>query len=652
MKKIILAASILLAINTQAQKDHTCGAAKRYNNHLEKSAGLTVAQIAETERYDQHFIFLDIAMNNTSTTVSGMAGLEATARENLDSALLELHPFLLITQIRVNNIPTPFSRVSNVVKVPVNVLQGQNFKIEVDYSGTPPTAGTNPFGGSGLTNASSPSWGNQVTWSLSESYSAYEWFPCKQSLKDKADSSSVKVTVPNACKAGSNGLLENVVDLGNGTTRYEWMNRHAIDYYLISVAVAQYVEYNVYANPTGAPNPILIQNYIYNNPQTLPYFQSDIDETVDFLELYSDLFGMYPFADEKYGHCMAPLSGGMEHQTMTTQGYFEKSLTAHELAHQWFGDNVTCASWTDIWVNEGFASYAEYIMLENLYAGNEVQDMQDRHDNIMSQPGGSVWVLDSLNEGAIFSSRLVYDKGAAIVHSMRFALNDDNAFYQGLQDYQNDFADSTAYATDIQNAWENASGVSLNNYFSEWYYGEGYPTYSAKWNTIGGNLIFQISQTVSKPSVTPMFTNDLEVKFTRNGAPDTIIRVAVNAMQNQYVIPGMGNVTSINKIDPNNWIINKVGTIQYDGALVSLDENLLANDFNIYPNPLNGENLQITVNDDQEYTVIIYATNGKQLLNQTFKNQVQLNFDYAQGSYILELKSKDGRIANRKLLKL
>src|SRR5690606_34514429 len=134
------------------------------------------------------------------------------------------------------------------------------------------------------------------------------------------------------------------------------------------------------------------------------------ENTADFIELFSGLYGMYPFADEKYGHCMAPISGGMEHQTMTTQGFFEKSLTAHELAHQWWGDYVTCGTWANIWINEGFASYSEYLMLQNLFPSQAAGDMQQRHTNIMSQAGGSVWVADSTDESAIFDSRLVYNK--------------------------------------------------------------------------------------------------------------------------------------------------------------------------------------------------------------------------------------------------
>jgi aminopeptidase N len=389
-------------------------------------------------------------MTNTSTYLSGTGRMDATAIQNIDSALLELYPTLTISEIRLNGIPTAFSRTGTVVKAFVGVISGETFSLEIDYSGNPPTAQTNPLGGSGITAGSSPSWGNKVVWTLSEPFSAMEWFPCKQSLTDKADSSFVSVTVPDTCKAGSNGVLTSIDTLGNGFLKFNWQHRHPIDYYLISIAVAKYVDYSYFVSPVGAPNPILVQNYIYNNPQTLPNFIDEINETGDFIELFYDKYGPYPFEDEKYGHCMAPISGGMEHQTMTTQGFFEKKLTAHELGHQWWGNNVTCASWCDIWINEGFASYSEYLMLENLYPAEKTQHMLDVHQNVKTQTGGSVWVLDSLNESRIFSGRLTYDKGAAIVHTIRFLINNDSLFFEGLRAFQVTFKDSTATGVDFK----------------------------------------------------------------------------------------------------------------------------------------------------------------------------------------------------------
>ncbi|MES2798429.1 MAG: M1 family aminopeptidase [Bacteroidota bacterium] len=637
MKTLFLLLLATLPAFTFAQEElfSTCSKKTKHSNSQLKSASLSVAQIAETEKYDVHFYGLNIAMNNVVTTVAGTGEIHASAKVPLDSALFELFSTFTISQIRVNGNPVNYSRVGSAIKVPVNAVATEQFIIAVDYSGTPPTAQSNPLGGSGMTNASSPSWGNRVTWSLSEPFSAYEWWPCKQSLTDKADSCAVKITVPDSCKAGSNGVLENVVDLGNGFSRYEWKHRHAIDYYLVSVAVAKYVEYNVFANPVGAPAPILIQNYIYDNPQTLINFQNEIDETVDFMELFYALFGPYRFEDEKYGHCMAPISGGMEHQTMTTQGFFEKNLTAHELAHQWFGDNVTCASWSDIWVNEGFASYGEYLMLENLYVGQQVAKMADVHDNVMSQLGGSVWVLDSLNEGQIFSSRLTYDKGAAIVHQLRYLVNNDAQFFDILQDFQLDFGDSTAKGVDVKESFESSTGLDLTSYFEQWYFGQGYPTYSLKWNEIGDDILIKLTHTASVPGVTPTFTNPISVRIVRVGAADTIVRLNVTANEDWYVLTNAGNANSM-QIDPANWIVNKVGTVQFDASLVDLGELSTVQTI-VYPNPTS-DIVTIKTSKVGKLNYVLYQMNGQIAKTGSVSSNESIDLKMLQqGNYLLEI---------------
>lgn len=641
MKNKILLSLLFLPFFQFAQDSHgSCSSIKKHSNSMLKSNTFTIAQIAQTELYDVHYYFLNLNMTNTTTTLSGSAQIHAKARTNLDTALVELFQTFVISSIEVDGNPVSYTRQSSALKIPVNKLQGENFVIHVNYSGTPPTSATNPLGGGGMTNDNSPSWGNVVTWSLSEPFAAYEWFPVKQSLKDKADSCAIWVTVPTNCKAGSNGVLQQVVDLGNGTHRFEWKHRHPIDYYLISVAVAKYVEYNVTANPAGS-GPVLIQNFIYDNPATLPNFQDDIDETVDFLELYADLFGPYPFADEKYGHCMAPISGGMEHQTMTTQGFFNPTLTCHELAHQWFGDHATCSSWADIWVNEGFASYAEYIMLEYLYPGDELQDMLDRHDNIMSQTGGSVWVLDSLSDGSIFSGRLVYDKGAAIVHTLRFLINDDPIFYDALKEYQIIYGDSVASGIELVEVFENESGKDLSNFLEEWYFGEGYPTYSVRWNTMGSDLLLEINQTTSVPGVTPFFTNDLELRFDRSGVADTTIRFEITGTQNQFLIPNASNYVNITQIDPNNWICNKTNGIVKDvNFTAGIEDNPNKPRISVFPNPSNGP-VTITMGTFGDYSLVLMDAKGSIITSQEFTSWTTLDLkNEAQGTYILQVVSK------------
>jgi aminopeptidase N len=605
-----------------------------------KSASLTEAEIAKTELYDVSYYFLDLNMTNTSTYLSGSVEIHAKAKVNLDTALVELFESLSISQVQVNGSTVAFNRISNRVNIPVNTLANTAFVLKIYYAGNPPTAQTNPLGGSGLTAGTSNTWGNKVVWSLSEPFSAYEWFAVKQSLTDKADSCAVHITVPDTLMAGSNGLLENVVSLPNNKKRFEWKHQHPIDYYLISVAVAKYIDYSIYANPVGTPNPVLIQNFIYDNPNTLPYFIDEINETADFIELYAALFGPYPFADEKYGHCMAPIGGGMEHQTMTTQGLFEKTLTSHELAHQWWGDNVTCASWCDIWLNEGFASYAEYLMLANLYPGDQIAHMQQVHQSVMNQAGGSVWVLDSLNEARIFNGRLTYDKGAAIIHSIRYLVNNDSLFFDGLRAFQQHYADSTATGLDFKNFMANFCSTNLDAFFEQWYFGEGFPTYEVVWNQIGSDVIIEINHTASMPTTTPTFTNPLDIRISRQAQPDTLIRFEITGNSVSYLLPNLGIVQGGIFIDPANWIINGFGGVFFDANLTTTTSiEATENNWLAYPNPTN-EFIYVDTKSQTPFTFMLFESNGKLIQNGQLESTQGIDVHQLKpGSYILRLQN-------------
>ena len=637
MKNLLLLFLFTISFTAFSQ-DHagSCAARKSAKGWQTKSASLTVAEIAETEKYDVHFYNLDLTMNNISTYLSGSVQIHAKALVDLDSALIELFESLLVSEIKVNGLVVNYNRVSNKIRVPVSANAQENFVIDVAYAGNPPTAQTNPLGGSGLTAGSSPSWGNKVVWSLSEPFSAYEWFAVKQSLTDKADSCAVAITVPDSCKAGSNGVLEQVVPLGNGFTRYEWKHRHPIDYYLISVAVAKYVEYNVYANPQGSPSPVLIQNYVYDNPGTLPNFIDEINETADFIELFATQFGPYPFADEKYGHCMAPIGGGMEHQTMTTQGFFEKTLTAHELAHQWWGNHVTCASWCDIWLNEGFASYSEYLMLAALYNGQQANHMTQVHQSVMNQPDGSVWVLDSLNEARIFSGRLTYDKGAGIIHTLRYIIQNDSLFFGALQDFQNTFAHSTATGLDFKNHVANYCNINLDDFFEQWYFGEGFPTYQIQYNQNGSDLFLQISHTASMPTITPTFTNPISLRILRQGQADTIIRFEINNNVELFSLYNFGTVVGTIGIDPSNWVINGNGGVSIDPTLGFSDKPYTqTTQMEVYPNPSSD---YISIKGQTEaLSFTFYDANGKTVQTGTIDPDGFIDVRPLQGgTYILK----------------
>ena len=634
---------LLVFLDSKAQEE--CSKLKSNSSSL-KSNRLSVSQINETRKYNVHYYLLDISLTNLSTDIAGTGEIHATALENLDSALFELYDDLTITEIRVNGSPVSYSRVASAIKVPVNTLQNNAFIIAIDYNGIPPTTGQNPMGGSGLASHTDNTYAVTTTSSLSQPFSSYEWWPCKQYLGDKADSSLVKITVPSNCKAGSNGLLINVIDLGNGTTRYEWKNSHPIDYYLISVAVGEYVEYISYSNPEGSPNPILIQDYIYNVPQFLTDCEFNINETGRIIELYSQLFGLYPFYDEKYGHCVSQIGGGMEHQTMTTQSNFNGNLNAHELGHQWFGDHVTCASWADIWVNEGFATYSQYLYLENMYPEQREQQMIDYHTAAMQYFDGQVYVEgdDTLNTSAIFRYRLTYAKGAAIINTMRFVINNDSLFFQGLKDYQTNYGDSVATGLDVEKSLENASGIDLSNVFQEWYYGEGYPFYNVRWNTVGHDLSLEITQHPSAFWSTPKFTNPLEISFTREDLPDTTIRFEVTELTNQYYLQHLGRISGVKAIDPYNWIINDSDTIIHDPNFIAPTPiGSTIPDVEISPNPTDGP-LLIVVRTPGKHTLKLIDSSGKQIIEKSFDTEIELDINtYAKGMYLLLIRSEYGK---------
>ena len=641
MKKTLIILFTLSFIQLHAQTNgYTCNKSKTYK-HKVKSNTLPLNFIQEMEKYDVIHYDLDLTANNMNTNLAGTVKMTAIANENIDTVIFELFPSYTINTLLVNQNTAQYSWRETGIHCKVNVKKGEKFTISTSYSGKAPDQSTNPLGGAGYSQKQSPSWKKNVSWTLSEPFSAYEWFPCKQSLTDKIDSVSVKITVPDSCMAGSNGLLQNITSLPNNQKCFYWKHLQPIDYYLISFSVANYTDYSFYAHPKDADS-ILIQNYVY--PNALSKFKNQIDNTADFIDYFSDIYSLYPFHKEKYGHCMAPISGGMEHQTMTTLGFFDDELVAHELAHQWWGDHVTCGSWSDIWLNEGFATYSEYLMLAKLFPGSEKAKLNNIHSSVLSVSNGSTWVKDSLNENSIFSRELVYNKGAAIIHTLRYIIQNDELFFQALRNFQSEFSFKTAIAIDFKKSIEKTTGIDLTNYFNEWYYGEGYPTYSAKiYQKSDNSSELIITQKTSAPNVTPLFTNPVDIRIRRTNNTDTIIRIAINSnFQKNYFSTELG-LKEVVEIDPNNNIVNRVE--QFTNQIDTLPENIL-----IYPNPTQ-DYISVELKNSADALAKILDMNGKIITEKSFSKEIQLDLkNQSNGNYLLIIES-DGTTLKHKITK-
>lgn len=597
------------------------------------------------DTYDVKFYFLDLEADNLSTFIKSNVSITAqVVNVPLSEFVVELVDVLQVDSVYLNGSKATFIHQGDEVSVtfPTALLPATLFTVTIYYQGNPQDGGF--F--SGISNTFSTSWGNQVTWTLSEPLHAKEWFPCKQVLEDKADSVYVFITVPDHLKAGSNGLLTNSVVLPGNRLRFEWKSRYPIAYYLISMAIASYVDYSFYAEPEGT-EPILVQNFVYDNPATLPFFKNDIDEVKDLLELFSTLFGPYPFHEEKYGHCMTPFSGGMEHQTMTSLGSFNFTLDAHELGHQWFGNNVTCSSWQDIWVNEGFARYTEYLGMEYLRSKPDADAwMSNLYTNVISQPSGSVYVPAALaqDENRIFNGRLTYNKGGALIHMIRNIINDDAVFFDLLKTYQIEFAGAVASGDDFKELLKLKSGIDFDEFFNDWYYGEGYPLYNIEWNYFNDSIFVKQIQTTSHPVVN-LYETPLEYKL-RFTVGDTTVRFTPTQNEEYFQLYMPAPVTSV-VLDPNNWLLKKVSRFVRNEKLtghtvITGVETALKNSFSVYPNPAR-EKVNITFQDVRPYSFILRDLNGRLLIQQTNQHQhSELNtYAFAPGLYILQLISEN-----------
>ncbi len=243
--------------------------------------------------YDIKFYKIDISVNDTTTYISGNVTVVSQVRAaKLDSFKFELFSGLNIDSIYIDNQKVTFTRSKDVVSAVLpSVLQsGQSISATIYYKGTVSSGGF--F--SPVSSERDNFWNISITWSLSEPLGAKYWFPCKQYLPDKIDSAWIFITVPNNCKAGSNGILTAVTPVGNNKNRYEWKTKYPIAYYLISFAVADYTDYSFYARLNGNDS-VLVQNYIYDRPNYLATNKSLIDKTKYYLGYYSQIFGEYPF---------------------------------------------------------------------------------------------------------------------------------------------------------------------------------------------------------------------------------------------------------------------------------------------------------------------------------------------------------------------
>ena len=582
MKRLILLCFLLLSAGIYAQ-NYQKDLYKIIKSESRAAQGrMAYKANLNTQNYDVTYHKLEFTIDPSVASISGVVTTHFVAKEDMTQVTFDLTDNMMVSQVLQGGNTLGFTQNANdelVITLSSTVLQNDTGIVEITYSGTPQSSGFDSF-------ETSTHSGDPILWTLSEPYGAKDWWPCKQDLNDKIDSIDIHITTPvnnaqnEAYVAVSNGLEQSQVINGQFKTTH-FKHDFPIPAYLVAIAATNYAVYSHNVQNNG--NPFEIVNYVY--PESLTTAQASTPVTVDIMNLFSDLFEEYPYSNEKYGHAQFGWGGGMEHTTVSFMGGFSRGLIAHELAHQWFGNKITCGSWKDIWLNEGFATYLSGLVVED-FDGNAAFTSwkQSKVNSITSQLDGSVYLTDqdTTNVSRIFNGRLSYNKGSMVLHMLRKEIGDVD-FYQGIQNYLSnpDHAFGYAKSEDFIPIMETASGEDLTEFFNDWLYNQGHPSYTIGWSQINPTQVrFEVSQTQSHASVS-YFEAPLPIRI--HGIGGEILDVILdNTSNNEVFIESVSFTVNTIEFDPEYDLISKNNTVA-----LGLEDQLISNNIKVYPNPVN-----------------------------------------------------------------
>jgi len=504
----------------------------------------------------------------------------ASLQDNLNSIALDFNN----SQLKVDSVGgavQSYQRSGSFLDLNLNrtYQKGDTFSVMIYYSGNPQKQDTVAFEFDRTYSE------EQYVWTLSEPYGARDWWPCKDTPADKADSADIFVTVPQGDIVASNGIMvsDTPASQANWHTVH-WHEGYPIATYLISLVAGPLAHFQDYYR-FSADDSMLLDYYVF---PTLLYKAQDVfKEVPDYLKALSHFYGPYPFLKEKYGMAQFGWGGGMEHQTITSVGGIYKSwrfLYVHELGHQWFGDKVTCATWHDIWLNEGFATYSEALYAQ--WAGlDEYPPGMDAYHDYMNRlfyaDDGTIIVQDTTQFSQIFN-RIVYHKGAWVLHMLRHVIGDD-AFFAALRAYLNDprWAYGSVRTENFIETCERVSGKNLQTFFDQWLHYPYYPTYEYEWKAKQTGKGVEIETTIAQTQPQTVYVMPVDLKFVFADGRDTILTVQNDKISQTYRFLFHNEPVEM-IFDPDHWILNE------NKEKTPAAYSQYAQIYRIYPNPSPG----------------------------------------------------------------
>ena len=450
-------------------------------------------------------------------------------------------------------------------------------RLGVRYHGSP---GNDGYGGF--------FWGDRVIYTVGEGIRTNPpsmlryWMPSHDEPFDKA-TLDLFITVPQPLKAYANGtLMAALQNPGTQETTFHYATAQVIAPYLIAITAGSHeVIEDVFPSLSGKDVPLQYIVFAENVEKAL----ADWRRTPEMMQFLEGRFGAYPF--ERYGMIEVPMRGAMEHQTLTSMssalltgtGDYE-SIVVHELAHQWWGNWVTCADWRDLWLNEGFASYCEALWAEYRGGADSLRrTMSAFASHYFTEAGqrGHFSVYDpEYSWGAT-----VYKKGAWILHMLRFVVGEE-AFWRILQVYGTTHAYGSATSRDFIAVAEGETGQSLAWFFEQWLFGAGYPDLHVAWDTPVRRMdSTRVTLIIAQRQRQQPFEMPLEVVVeTERGAVTDTVWLRTREDRFEFTVAGTPGRLMI---DPHEWLLNRAAIIStpLPGNLPPGELALTQN----YPNP-------------------------------------------------------------------
>ena len=568
--------------------------------------------------------------------------------EDFDHLHLDLN-----SSMNIDNIAGPvagFEHSDDIIQISLDDTFGPEDLIEITiyYQGVPKLAG-------GYKGRRYETHGNNepIIATLSTPYLAHYWYPCKDGPTDKPDSVYVDITIPDIeingieLKGISNGLLEETVVVGDKKT-FKWRHRYPIVTYYVMAAVSNYEVINeTYIGNYGEQYPL--DYYVFNET-----YNSSVNGVADMplaLDAFSDIFGVYPFHEDKYGMTELGYYGAIENQTNTITNNMSTDwfmISVHELGHMWFGDMITCANWHHGWLNEGFATYSEALYIES-------QNGHQAYLNYIGDEqyfyGGTLYLENAQDTFNVFQP-IIYSKGAYVLHMLRGVLGDE-LFFEGVKNYATDpdLMYGNAITEQLQEVMESTSGMDLEFFIDQWVYDEYYPKYqyNYEYNPFTESALLSIKQTQGANGWRPLFEMPVQFELELLDGSDTIVTVWNDHEVQTFEIYNLPEVVDIT-IDPDGWLLDQ--SVYNPGLPVGVEEVKNSVALSLYPNPAMDQ-LIVNIHGFTEVCPFrIFNVNGVEVYSSTLNHQhttIDIS-EFATGIYFIQTPTDSG-LAVRKFIK-